>query len=321
MNEPSNKPELALGVSSCLLGKPVRFDGSHKLDRYITETLGKIFTFVPVCPEVETGMGVPRETIDLHGGSISPRLIGNETGLDRTIAMNRWTSRRVRRTDLSQVCGFILKSRSPTCGLKNVKLVGRAGRSSFRGIGLFAMALRRRYPLLPVVEERELQDSSARENFIVRLFAYHRMHAALSNRPTVRKLRLFHQRERYLLDAHNLRKRRLMDQLLSQPLVVRPSMLRDEYVRLFMQALDYRSTVAKNFTVLNRVCCVLNRHTASINLKRCSLLIDKYHDGNCRLLKPLLELRRCAEKFGVDELLEQSWLFPDHREILLRFKV
>lgn len=320
MNRSSATSELAIGVSSCLLGKPVRFDGSHKLDRYITDVLGKLFTLAPVCPEVEAGMGVPRETIDLHGAASSPRLIGNESGVDRTLTMNRWSSQRVRRHDLKQVCGFILKSKSPTCGLKKVRLVDRRGRSSFRGQGLFAMALRRYAPLLPIVEERELHDKSGRENFIVRLFAYHRMQAALGYRPTLRKLTTFHRRETCLLDAHSRAKRRSMDQLLAQPSTTGPSTVRDNYVSRFMGALAYRSTVAKNLKVMSDVRRMLSRHVASTDLKNCSQLIKAYRRGECQLLRPLLELGRCAETCGVDELLEQSWLFPDEREVCLQFK-
>lgn len=320
MSQSSATSEIAIGVSSCLLGKPVRFDGSHRLDRYITGVLGKVFAFVPICPEVETGMGVPRETIDLHGAPLSPRLIGNESGLDRTLAMNRWSSQRVRRQDVKQVCGFILKSKSPTCGLAKVRLVDRRGRSSFRGQGLFAMALRQHHPLMPVIEERELQDGSVRENFIVRLFAYKRMQIALSHRPTVQRLTAFHFRERYLLDAHSRCKRRSMDQLLAHPSATRPSTLRDNYSSLFMGALAYRSTVAKNLKVMSDVYRLLNMQAASVDLENCSLLVEAYRRGECQLLKPLLELRRCAEKLEIDQLREQSWLFPNEREILLRTK-
>jgi uncharacterized protein YbbK (DUF523 family)/uncharacterized protein YbgA (DUF1722 family) len=321
MNRSSATSELGLGVSSCLLGKPVRFDGSHKLDRYITEGLGKVFTIVPVCPEVEIGMAVPRETIDLHGAPMSPRLIGNESGIDRTLEVNSWSSQRVRQQDVKQACGFILKSRSPTCGLKGVRIVGPTGRSTKRGQGLFAMALRRRYPLLPVVEEQELRDQSGRESFIVRLFAYRRLQAALSYQPTARKLVSFHRRETCLLDAHNRDKRSSMDQLLSQPQAIRPSTLRDKYVRQFMGALANRSTVAKNLKVMSAVYRILNKHAASTDLENCSLSMEAYRREECQLLKPLHALRQCSEICGIDELCEQSWLFPDERELFLRFEI
>ena len=313
--------ELAIGVSSCLLGKPVRFDGSHKRNRFITEVLGKVFTFVPICPEVETGMGVPRETIDLHGAPESPRLIGNESGVDRTTSINRWSSTRVRQQDIKQVCGFILKSKSPTCGLKSARIIGPTGRSTKRGQGLFASALYRHYPSMPIIEERDLYDPDERDNFIVRLFAYHRVKIALSHRPTVRKLAMFHRGEICLLNAHSRDWRRLLDQLLSQPSMTKPTTVRDEYVREFMGALALRSTVAKNLKVMGDVYRVLNKHAASTDLENCSLLIEAYRKGECQLLKPLHELRRCAEKHGIDELREQSWLFPDRREIFLRFNL
>ncbi|MDH3892905.1 MAG: DUF523 and DUF1722 domain-containing protein [candidate division Zixibacteria bacterium] len=318
MNQSVTSFEPAIGVSSCLLGKPVRFDGGHKLDRYITEVLGKVFAFVPVCPEVETGMGVPRETIDLHGTRTSPRLIGNDSGRDRTQEMKRWSSQRLRRPDFEHLCGFILKSKSPTCGLKKVRLLDQMGRSSLRGQGLFATALLRQYPLLPVVEERELSDESVRENFVVRLFACHRMQVALDHRPTVRKLTSFHHREICLLDAHHKDGRRRLDRLLARASSSKPTELRQEYAIEFMRILKLKSTQAKRISVLKGICRTLMKHDPVSGMSKSIGLIDDYRRGRCDLHRPWSMLRGCAETYGVRELLAQSWLFPDEREVNLR---
>ena len=320
-SEYTDNHELAIGVSSCLLGNPVRYDGSHKLDRYITEVLGKVFAFVPVCPEVETGLGVPRETIDLHSAPMSPRVIGNETGIDRTASINRWSSKRVRRQDIKQVCGFVLKSKSPTCGLNSARIIGPTGRTTQLGQGLFAMALSRQYPFMPIIEEHDLHDMDARDNFIVRLFASYRLRAALGHRPTVRKLTAFHEREICLLNAHSRDQRRRMDQLLSQTQLPRPSILRDEYFRQFMATLSLRSTVVKNVRVMNYVRRILKEHLFTSELTTITRSITTYSEGRCSLYKPLSLLKECAEKYRVQELLVHSWLFLDEREIFLRFNV
>ncbi len=228
---------LAVGVSSCLLGKRVRFDGGHKHDRYIAEVLGKVFTFVPICPEVETGMGVPRETIDLHGTVEAPHLVGNETGADRTTMMNRYVARRVQQRDLARTCGFILKSQSPTCGLEKVRLYGSSGRISYRATGLFAMALSRRYPSLPLIEERSLCDTDTRDNFITRVYAYGRLRQLWCGKISFARLVEFHERERYMLMTHSSQRCQILDELLLTADKRRPAIVRDQYATMFMQAL------------------------------------------------------------------------------------
>lgn len=231
------KTSLTVGVSSCLLGKRVRFDGGHKHDRCITEVLGKVFTFVPVCPEVETGMGVLRETIDLHGTVDAPRLVGNESGVDRTSRMSRYVARRVKQRDLARACGFILKSKSPTCGLQKVRLYGSSGRVSCRATGLFAMALLRQHPSLPLIEEQPLHDADTRDNFITRVFAYHRLRQLWRGRISFARLGEFHERERYLLMTHSSKRCRILDELLLTADKRCPAIARDQYATMFMQAL------------------------------------------------------------------------------------
>ena len=310
---------LAVGVSSCLLGNRVRFDGGHKHNRYITEVLGKVFTFVPVCPEVETGMGVPRETIDLHGTVEAPHLVGNETGADHTTMMNRYAARRVKQRDLAPVCGFILKSKSPTCGLQKVRLFGSSGRVSYRATGLFAMALSRRYPSLPLIEERLLHDADTRDNFITRVLAYNRVQLDLMQRPSVSKIRRFHERERLLLDAHSVKLRRALDKLLASSCDFTPTVFAELYRGLFMRALAVRSTPAKNARVMRSVLHRIERAIPSKPTRKLAQLIAKYRDGRIGLLEPLSLLRHYVELLEIPELVNQSYLNADDRETGLRF--
>jgi uncharacterized protein YbbK (DUF523 family) len=170
-------PRVRVGISACLLGQRVRYDGGHKLDRRVAGPLGRLFEWIPVCPEVELGLGVPRETLRLEGDPRRPRLVFERARRDITSRMRAWSLRRLEQLDLLDLCGYILKSRSPTCGLRSVP-VHRTGRPGApparRGSGVFARALRARFPRLPVEEEDALHDRARRERFVRRVLAYRR---------------------------------------------------------------------------------------------------------------------------------------------------
>ncbi len=178
---------IKVGVSACLLGQPVRYDGGHKHDRYITETLGAFFSFVPVCPEVECGMTVPREPMRLEGDPCNPRLITNYSRSDLTEQMLDYCCAKVRRLEQEELCGFIFKKDSPSCGLLQVKVYA-GDESAKNGSGLFAAAMQRTFPLLPMEEEGRLHDPAIREIFLKRLFCYHRLQGFLGNTPPVELL-------------------------------------------------------------------------------------------------------------------------------------
>jgi len=177
-----------IGVSACLLGERVRYDGDHRLNRVVEDLLGDRFRPLPVCPELEAGMPVPREKVGLFGSPTNSRMIGLDTGEDWTSRMKQYCEARARREDIASVCGFILKSRSPSCGPGDVKLFASAGevtrtrRGLFdaageftrTGRGLFASALIDAIPALPVVDEAELEKSAARDEFIQRVMLFHK---------------------------------------------------------------------------------------------------------------------------------------------------
>lgn len=170
--------EIFIGLSSCLLGHKVRYDGDHRLNQDLIEQLGRYFTFLPVCPEIEVGMGVPRETVQLEDPEntpTSPRMIGTDSGKDWTVRMNRFSDQRVRQKDFQNLSGFILKARSPSCGMEHVKLYDPLGRIQKTGTGLFAAALRRQYPNLPIEDEDQLANHDLREQFIKQVIAYQKL--------------------------------------------------------------------------------------------------------------------------------------------------
>jgi uncharacterized protein YbbK (DUF523 family) len=174
VKEPRKARRVRIGISACLLGREVRYDGGHKRDRSILASLGRRFELVPVCPELELGLGVPREPLRLEGGPDAPRLVFRHSRQDITRPMNAFARRRLRDLATTDLRGFVLKSRSPSCGLERVPLhqPGRRGAPALRGRGLFAGALRERFPSLPVVEEQQLHDRAGREDFVRRVLAF-----------------------------------------------------------------------------------------------------------------------------------------------------
>ncbi len=174
------RAKLRLGVSSCLLGRKVRYDGQDRRDPFVVDVLGRFFEWVPVCPELEVGMGVPREPIRLVGSAAAPRLVAERSGTDHTEAMRRFAERRVRELSKLDLAGYVTKEGSPSCGMARVQVHGPRGGAPRRdGVGLFARVLLERLPFLPVVEEEALHDPGLRESFIERVLAYARRKAAV----------------------------------------------------------------------------------------------------------------------------------------------
>jgi uncharacterized protein YbbK (DUF523 family) len=162
-----------IGVSACLLGENVRYDGGHKLDQYIADTLGRLFTFVPACPEVESGMTTPREPMRLEGDPAAPRLMTRESRIDKTEQMSSYCREKMEELGKADICGFIFKKGSPSSGLFGVKIYDANGNWTGSGSGLFAYAVAKRFPLLPMVEDEQLYDTEFRERFIEMVFSYH----------------------------------------------------------------------------------------------------------------------------------------------------
>ena len=211
----SNRPKPKLGISACLLGQNVRYDGAHKRDNFLTDTFGRFVEWVAVCPEVEVGMGVPRETLRLVGPPEEPKLIAERSGKDWTHAMHRFAAVRMRQLVELKLAGYVFKKNSPSCGVERVRVYGAKNLPVRRGRGLFAAAVMAGFPLMPVEEEGRLNDPALRENFIDRVFAYHRWQEALAGSKSAGALVEFHTRHKYLLLAHSERHYRRLGRLVA----------------------------------------------------------------------------------------------------------
>ena len=224
--------KIRLGISQCLLGEDVRYDGGHKLDRFLRDTLGQYVEYVPVCPEVECGLPVPREAMRLVGDPDSPRLMTRKSAVDHTARMLRWAQKRVVELEKEGLCGFIFKSGSPSSGMERVRVYSEKGMPSKIGVGLFAGALMKRFNSLPVEEEGRLHDPVLRENFIERIFTLKRWREMLKSRRTLGGLVEFHSCNKLLLLSHSPKHYRSMGRLVGEGKKYPLNLLLDQYQQL-----------------------------------------------------------------------------------------
>ncbi len=310
---------LRVGISSCLLGQKVRYDGGHKQDRYLTDILGPYFEFVPVCPELEGGMGVPREAVRLVGTADAPRMIGVRSGEDWTERMNHHASRRVTQLAKMGLCGYILKKDSPSCGMERVKVYDPdGGMPDKSGTGLFARELLARLPLLPVEEEGRLNDARLRDNFIVRVFASHRLQALFEARWSRAAVVEFHAAHKYLLLAHSPPHHKLLGQLVAAVKQHDPATFRARYGELFMQALQVRTTTRKNCNVLQHLVGHLREHTSGPEREDILATIEDYRQELVPLIVPITLIRHHVRKHHVTYIADQVYLNPHPKELMLR---
>lgn len=308
---------ITIGVSSCLLGEKVRYDGGHKHDHYITDLLGQFFSFLPVCPEVDCGMPVPREAMRLEGDPAAPRLVTSRTGIDKTDQMLGFCRSKVVELEKADLCGFIFKKNSPSSGLFRVK-VYQQGMPARSGSGLFAAAVVAHFPHLPVEEEGRLNDPELRENFIERVFAYRRWKDLLGEKPDLGKLVAFHTRHKLILLAHSTVLYREIGSLVAQGGSIPLPQLLQRYEELFMKALELHATVKKNTNVLQHIMGYFKKQLSGAEKEELGEVIRQYHDRLVPLIVPVTLLRHYVNKYDQRYLKEQLYLAPAPAELMLR---
>lgn len=309
---------LRVGISSCLLGNEVRYNGGHKRDRYLTDTLGCFFEWVPVCPEVEIGLGTPREMLRLVGDPGAPRLVFAEGGDDQTDRMQAWARSRLNHLKHLDLCGHILKSDSPSCGMERVRVYGPSGVRIKNGVGLYARALMKRFSLLPVEEEGRLHDLPIRENFVERVFCYHRWKDLVAGRLTRGRLVAFHAAHTLLLLAHSPKHYTELGRLVAAATEVSPTDLEARYGERFMTALRVQATPTKHSNVLLHIPGYFTRDLDARDKAEATELIDDYHRGLVPLIVPLTLLKHHLARLAVPYLRDQIYLSPHPKERMLR---
>ncbi len=309
--------KIRLGISTCLLGKSVRYDGGHKLDHFLAETLGKYVEYVPVCPEVDCGMPVPRESMHLEGDIESPRLVTTRTGIDKTDQMLNWAGKRVVELEKDRLMGFIFKSDSPSSGMERVKVY--KGKISVRkGVGIFARVFMEHFPLLPVEEEGRLHDPVLRENFVERVFALARWRDLLDGDKRLSALVEFHTRHKLLILSHSTRHYQEMGGLVASAKRVPLQKLLDDYQKQFMEALKLRATPSKNANVLMHMAGYFKNQLSSDEKAELLEIIELYRKELVPLIVPITLVNHYVRKYNQPYLRDQYYLNPHPVEMQLR---
>ena len=309
---------LRLGISSCLLGNAVRFDGGHKRDGFVVDQLGPFVEWVPVCPEVEVGMGIPRPSLRLVRQGKEVALLEVASERDHTAKMKRFAARRARGLKGLELCGYVLKKSSPSCGMERVKVYGDKGMPKRDGRGLYASALMDAYPNLPTEEEGRLNDPRLRENFIERIFAYQRLRQLFQGRWTNRAVVEFHTAHKLQLLAHSTDAYRALGRLVAAVKQKPRASFRAAYEGDFMTALSRLASRGRNTNVLQHAAGYLKKQLDSASRTELANLIHDYRTGLVPLIVPITLIRHYVRLHEIDYLQGQTFLEPHPKELMLR---
>jgi uncharacterized protein YbgA (DUF1722 family)/uncharacterized protein YbbK (DUF523 family) len=310
-----------IGISTCLLGKPVRWDGGHKRDAFLTEQLGPFVEWVPVCPEVEIGMGVPRETIRLVERAGVQRLVAERSGTDWTEPMRAWAQRRARALEALELCGYVLKKDSPSCGMERVRVWNEKGMAEKRGRGVYAAALMAAAPALPVEEEGRLADPRLRENWIERVFAYRRLRSLFAGRWTRGQLVAFHTAHKLQVLAHSPRHYGELGRLVADAKALGRAEVRERYAAGFMEALRHLATPRRQVNVLQHVLGYFRGRLDERDRRELAGLVEDYGRGLVPLIVPITLIRHHVARLEIAYLAGQVYLDPHPKELMLRNRV
>ena len=310
--------KIRIGVSSCLIGEKVRWNGDHKQDRYVREILSRYFEYIPVCPEVEVGMGVPRETVALYGNPEKPSMISKKTQTDWTKPMEKYIKSRINTLSADDLCGYIFKSKSPSCGIGRVPLYSEFGSHKVKhGPGMFANAFINSFPLVPTEEEGRLNDPRIRENFIVRVFSFKRFNLLLNEKFSLGQWVKFHTQHKFLLLAHSRKHYDDLGALVAHSKTIKPSELKKKYGKLFMEALTSKSTPKKNTDVLLHMMGFLKKLLTNIEKEDILSTIEDYRSEILPLIVPVTLIRHQVKKHNIEYLRDQVYLNPHPKELML----
>jgi len=310
-----------IGISSCLLGNEVRWNSGHKHDKFLTRTLGKFVEYVPVCPEVEAGFGVPRESFRLVGKPDNPRLVTFKSKTDHTNRMLTWAKKRVRELEKADLCGFIFKSDSPSSGMIRVKVYNEKGMPHKVGVGMFARAFMEHFPLIPVEDDGRLNDPIIRENFILQIFTMKRWRDNLAKKLGMGKLVEFHTHNKLLIMSHSPKNYRLMGKLVADGKKTPLRDLYDHYQQLLVEALKLKTTIKKNLNVLQHLMGYFKKQLTADEKRELLEIFDQYRRGYVPLIVPITLINHYVRKYDQPYLNQQTYLNPHPLELKLRTHV
>lgn len=312
-----SRARIRIGISSCLLGQEVRYDGGHKHNGYITETLGAYFDFVPFCPEVAIGLGVPRPPIRLvkTGRAVQARGI-KDPALDVTAPLVAYATTVA--AQLAPVSGYILKKGSPSCGMERVKVYSATGMPLPGHAGIYAGMLMALRPDLPFEEEGRLMDPVLRENFIERVFIHHRWQTLIAKRLTAKALVDFHTRHKFIVLVHDEPAYRMLGRLVAAAGTGSVTELGQRYFSALMQALRRPATRARHSNVLQHLFGYFKKHLDAADKRELQDILGRYRRGQLPLIVPVTLLRHYLRRFPDPYLSQQYYLAPHPDELMLR---
>lgn len=306
-----------VGISTCLLGEPVRYDGQHKHDRFLTDTLGRYIEWVPVCPEVECGLPTPREAMRLVGDPESPRLVTVRTDRDMTERMREFARKRVEELEREHLCGFVFKSGSPSSGMERVKVYDENGVPRKVGVGLFAREFMEHFPLLPVEDDGRLHDPHLRENFIENIFCLKAYRDAVSS-DGVGALVEFHGRHKMQLMAHDPATLEQMGRLVAGGRELPARELFGRYEELLTGAMREIPTTGRHANVLTHMLGYFRDELSPDEKQELLEVIERYRRGLVPLIVPVTLVLHYVRKYEEPYLAKQSYLTPHPIELKLR---
>ena len=301
-----------VGVSACLLGEEVRYDGDHKLDNFVSGALARIVELRPVCPDVDIGLGVPREPIRLESSGNGTRLVATESKVDLTAAMEAYAEAKVRELDAAGICGYVLKARSPSCGLGSVPIDG-----ADRGDGLFAAALRKLCGRLPIAEETGLEEAAEREVFLARVLAYRRLRDLFDESWSIAEFIEHHASQELLLMAQSPELHSELDRIVAEAADANPADVEDSYRRLTMETFSQRPDAGRHSNALDHMRSYLREKISAEEYDELESEIGEYRAGELGLGEVLDSFRRLVKEHSVDDLTSQIYLDPQPAELLV----
>lgn len=310
--------KIRIGIASCLLGNEVRWNGGHKLDRFLRDELGPYVDWVPVCPEVECGMPIPRETVHLVGDPALPRLVGTKSAKDWTETMQVWGKRRLAQLEAEGLCGYVFKHGSPSSGMRGIKVWQENGQPLYSGTGLWARMMMDHFPSLPFEDDGRLHDPGIRENFIIRVFTLQRWRGMLAAGPTRGALVDFHTRHKLLIRVHSEPLYRELGTLVAHAAERDLALVLEDYAALLSRALTLRATIKKNVNALTHCVGHFKKLLSADEKQELLEVIGHYSRGLTPLIVPMTLLNHYVRKYQEPYLAGQWYLNPHPFELKLR---
>lgn len=312
MND-NNKPHI--GVSACLLGQPIRFDGGHKKNRFLLDDCTRFFYLHSVCPEAELGLGIPRPAIQLRKYQQQVKLVFSKNPQhDLTQDMQSYSQQRIK--DFNQLDGFVFKKDSPSCGPQRVPVYNdKTGMRERNGTGIFAMTFKQQYPLVPVEDEGRLNDKNIRENFLERVYAHYRWRQLTENYDLA-GFRDFHQNYKFILMAKSPMDSRALGQLVARANKTNLEYIRQQYIAKFMQVMALRPTPGQHVNVLMHILGYLKSKLDRQDKAELLSWFENYRQQQVSRVTPLVLLQHHFRRYPNDYMSRQYYFSPFPTELM-----